>query len=389
MTRVESVESISGLDPHDGKAICIRIENGRIASITPTASNVDHWLSAGFIDLQVNGFNGYDLNSSSLDADEVVGLTVSLAGTGVTTFLPTLITAPEDRIIGALRAIAAARAKSSLAAHAIPFVHVEGPHISPVDGPRGVHPEQYVRPPDVEEFDRWQAASGKLVGMVTMSPHWNGALQYISELTRRGVLVGIGHTDASVDLIHAAVKAGAVLSTHLGNGVADHLKRHPNLIWAQLADDRLIATFIADGHHLPADTLKAMLTAKGVERSILVSDSVALAGLPYGRYKTAVGGEVEVSQDGRILIPGTRTLAGSSHPLRYGIANVARLPMFCLEKALVMATANPGKFVQARGVLRVGASADLVRFRWDPAQGEIELDSVVIMGVEQLGSAEN
>lgn len=373
------MQSIHGRNPFTGEFNEIAIENGVIQSIAPALPVGDLWLSPGFIDLQINGYAGCDLNAESITPDLVTTLMYKLFAAGVTTFIPTIITAPEDRIIAALRAIGEARNLSPLVRHVIPFVHIEGPHISPADGPRGAHPRGHIRPPDIVEFERWQTASGGLVGMVTLSPHWDSAMAYIAHLASRRCVVAIGHTDAEPSRIHAAAEAGAVLSTHLGNGVADSLPRHPNVLWAQLADDRLSASFIADGHHLPADTMKAMLRAKGTERSILVSDTVALAGMPPGRYETSVGGAVELTPEGRIGIPGTRTLAGAALPLKSGIATVARLPGFSLRDSILMATANPGRFAGGRGELQVGADADLVQFRWD--QGDIKIVKVLVGGV--------
>src|ERR1700734_2816426 len=174
----------------------------------------------------------------------------------------------------------------------------------------------------------------------------------------------MGHTGASAEQIRLAVDAGARLSTHLGNGVATVLQRHPNLIWAQLADDRLTATFIADGHHLPADTLKAMLRAKSIGRTILISDLVSIAGLAPGEYETPVGGKVCLHADGRLNVAGSAYLAGATAPLKDAVGYVAANTGFSLGDAVQMATANPGRFAGGRGVLCVGASADMVRFRW-------------------------
>jgi N-acetylglucosamine-6-phosphate deacetylase len=374
---------ITGRDPSSGESLAISIENGKIQAIAPGPANENAWLSPGFIDLQVNGYLGSDLNSGTVDPETVIALTRKVIATGVTTYLPTVITSSEARIIAALRAIAEARRLSPLVAHAVPYVHVEGPYISPVDGPRGAHALEHVRPASLAEFDRWQAASGNLVGMVTLSPHRDDALEYISVLASKGGLVAIGHSDATPAQIHAAVDAGATLSTHLGNGLGSPLPRHPNLLWAQLAEDRLTACFIADGHHLPADTLKVMLRAKGTDRSILVSDVVALGGMPVGIYNTGVGGAVEVTSDGRVTsATGGKFLAGAYLPLIDGVANVAGMDGFSLKDAVQMATENPGRLVNGRGRLRVGADADLVRFHWDTTAAKPQIETVLVMGRE-------
>ena len=292
-------KSITGRDPSSGEPLKVTIENGQIETIAMGPTDETAWLSPGFIDLQVNGYLGSDLNAGTVDPEVVISLTRKMISTGVTTYLPTIITASEERIIATLDAIAEARRSDPLVAHTVPFVHVEGPYISPEDGPRGAHARQHVRPASLAEFERWQTASNNLVGMVTISPHRNDALKFISVLSKMGILMAIGHSDATPAQVHDAADAGATLSTHLGNGLGSPLPRHPNLLWAQLADDRLTAAFIADGHHLPADTLKAMLRAKGIDRSFLVSDVVSLGGMPVGIYDTGVGGAVEVTADGR------------------------------------------------------------------------------------------
>ncbi len=375
--------SITGRDPSSGNALEVTIIDGRIQAIAPSSTEEAPWLSPGFIDLQVNGYLGSDVNSDDIGPDVMLALTSKMLALGVTTFLPTIITASEEKIIRALRAIAEARRASPHVAHAVPFVHVEGPFISPQDGPRGAHALEHVRPASLAEFTRWQAACGDLVGMVTVSPHSDSALEFISALANKGIVVAIGHSHATPAQIHAAADAGATLSTHLGNGLGSPLPRHPNLLWAQLAEDRLAATFIADGHHLPMDTFKSMVRAKGIDRSILVSDAVALGGMPVGIYQAGVGGAVEVTADGRVIdATGGRFLAGAYRPLTAGIAHAATIDGISLGGAIQMATENPGRFVDRRGTLQIGAEADLVLFHWDAAANGLEIQTVRVEGEE-------
>src|SRR5450756_1114943 len=163
-----------------------------------------------------------------------------------------------------------------------------------------------------------------------------------SDVYKRQV-ASIGHTNATGDQIRAAVDAGARWSTHLGNGAHAVIRRHPNYIWDQLAEDRLSAGFIFDGHHLPPAVMKTVLRAKGVERTVLVSDAVSIAGLPPGRYTLFDGGEVELLASGRLELAGTPFLAGAVTALPTCIANAVRYAGATLSEAIRLVTANPSR----------------------------------------------
>lgn len=355
---------ITGLDPRSEHSIRVTVEDGVIARIEESKEDSDLYLSAGFVDLQVNGYAGFDLNSEQISMTTVVSLVDAMLAQGVTCFAPTLISAPEEQICAALSVIAEARKNHREVAECIPLVHVEGPHISPLDGYRGAHRADSIRPPSLKEFERWQNAGGGIVGIVTLSPHFDGSAEYIAALLKRGVHIAIGHSHATPEQISLAVDSGASLSTHLGNGIALEIPRHNNVLWRQLAEPRLTATFIADGHHLPWDVLKVMLRAKGVGRSVLVSDSVALAGMPAGIYNSPVGGRVELRADGKLCVFGSEMLAGSTASLSLCIGRAVQMTGLPLHDALEMANVNPGRFMSGRGQMAVGSRADLVRFRW-------------------------
>ena len=187
-----------------------------IESVRPSVEKTDSYLSPGWVDVQVNGFAGVDYNSPAATEEEIARSIKVLFSTGVTRFYPTVITGgPEDMC----RALAnLTRAKRNLASgEAMDGFHVEGPHISPDDGPRGAHPRRWVRKPDVDAFHRWQQAADGKVRLVTVAPEWPEALSYIESLVRTGVVISIGHTNATGPQIADAVSAGATMSTHLGN----------------------------------------------------------------------------------------------------------------------------------------------------------------------------
>ncbi len=337
------------------------------------------FLAPGFVDLQINGFAGVDYNSPAAPHDEIARSLRVLFSTGVTRLFPTIITGPPGATLEALRNLAAARESIEDGA-AIEAFHIEGPHISPEDGPRGAHPAEWVRPPDIEEFLRWQDAAGGHVRLVTLSPEWPDSTRYIERLTREGVCVSIGHTGATERQIRDAVSAGASLSTHLGNAAHDVLPRRSNYIWEQLAQDRLAASFIADGWHLTDAFLRVALRAKGIEHSILITDAVMPARCAPGPYQLG-SVEVELREDHRVVLRGGSRLAGSSLRMDHAIGNVMRAAGLSLTEAVTMATINParvGRVVSRQRGLRPGERADLVKFRFE--NGQIEVIETYLSG---------
>lgn len=342
------------------------------ALVSPGPEDDGVWLAPGFVDLQVNGFAGVDFNSVSEQDPETAWSEIGRAlramfSTGVTCCFPTLITAAPEAILANLRTLTRAREAlrdgPAAIGQAIEGFHIEGPDISAHDGPRGAHPRRWVRPPDFMEFQRWQEAAEGHVRLVTVSPEWPGVTGYIERVVGEGVVVAIGHTRATPEQIHDAVSAGATLSTHLGNG-ADPAPPKFNYIFDQLAEDRLAASFIVDGHHLPANFLRVALRAKGVDRSILITDAVAPAMSAPGPYRL---GEVDVEllEDQRVVLKGGRRLAGSSLRMDAAISNVMDIAGLTLTEACAMATINParvGRIAGRQRGLRPGARADLVRF---------------------------
>ncbi|MBV9769593.1 MAG: N-acetylglucosamine-6-phosphate deacetylase, partial [Bryobacterales bacterium] len=268
---------LSGLDVSTAAAVELSFDR--------TINVVDHLirpldgaalLAPGWIDLQVNGFAGVDYNSPASTHEQIAHSIRAMFACGVTRFFPTVITGSPENITAALRNLANAkesagdgsgRLESSASEFsAMEAFHLEGPYISPHDGPRGAHPAHWTRPPDLNEFQRFQDAARGHIRVMTLSPEWPEAPRFIENIVEKGVIASIGHTRASTSQIADAVSAGATMSTHLGNGADAVLPKHPNYLWDQLADDRLAASFIVDGFHLSSSFLTVALRAKGLER---------------------------------------------------------------------------------------------------------------------------
>lgn len=384
---------LTGRHYETGEPVEIRVEGGKIAAVgaapdeTAQAPGVlgddGYWLAPALFDSQVNGFGGKDLNAETTSPDDVAAVVHLLWESGVARFCPTVTTNSFPAMAHSLAAIRQACERDPYVMHASVTFHIEGPYISSEDGPRGAHPREHARPPDWDEFRRLQDAAGGQIGYVTLAPELPGAADFIENLAREGVVVALGHHAASPEQIRAAVDAGARHCTHLGNGAHAQLPRHPNYIWEQLAEDRLTAGIIADGHHLPPSVVKSFVRAKQLERTVLVSDAIAAAGLPPGRYQGNKGQTLEIAPNGRIGVADTPYLAGSGLRLHQGIGNAVRFAGISLAESIRLATQTPARVFGAGasyGRLEPGMDADILLFRWDEQAQEVHVAATVAAG---------
>lgn len=374
---------LCGYNVFDNTPLSIAVDNGRVQSISKAASaDGTAWFAPSLVDIQVNGFMGFDLNVEPLTPTDVCAIVRALWSVGTGFFCPTVVTASSQRISHALLAIVQACKYEALASRSVIGIHLEGPYISSEDGPRGAHPLEHTRDPDWDEFQRWQDIAEGNIRLVTLAPEREGAIPFIEKLVERGIVVALGHTNASASEIRDAIKAGARLSTHLGNGAHAVIRRHPNYIWEQLAADELWASLIVDGHHLPPAVVKSMMRAKTLARCILISDAVALAGLNPGRYQFA-GREVELTDEAKVCLVGTEYLAGSAIELMRGVENSVRFAGISLAEAFALATTQPARFLGVEkqlGYIDSPESANLVYFRWDAADYKIKVLATIFDG---------
>jgi N-acetylglucosamine-6-phosphate deacetylase len=346
-----------------GQWIELATDGGTISAVSladgpAEVADDDAWVAPAFWDIQTNGRWGISFSDPALTVDQTADIVRAQTELGTARLCPTLITAPRADLAHGVRTIAQACAADPEVAACVAGIHLEGPYISELDGYRGAHPLAAVRDPDWSEFQSLQdAAEGRIV-LVTLAPERRGAIALIERLVASGVVVALGHTAADGATLRAAVAAGARLSTHLGNGIAALLPRHPNPIWDQAALDYLSASFIADGHHLDRAVLRVLVRAKGAGRVILVSDASPLAGLPPGRY-----GEWAVDPSGKVVVAGSPYLAGSNQGLETGLNVLLGATEFSLAEAVATVTSNPSRLLdRPEPKLAAGQAANLVVF---------------------------
>ncbi len=293
----------------------------------------------GLTDLQVNGYAGIDFNDETLTPGALDHALEAMRRANVTACLPTLITADEATLAARFAALDNAVARSRLGPLMVPGFHLEGPFLNAAPGYAGCHPPSAMIPPDPAVLERLSQPLHRPILLLTLAPEQPGALSVVRFAVGRGMVVAMGHTQADHAITTEAVRAGVTLSTHLGNALPQPQPKFLNPLMAQLAQDPLNASFIADGIHIPPDVLKVLIRAKTPRRSILVSDATAAAAAPPGHYRFA-GTNIQ-SHGGSVRITGSTLLAGSSLCLDQAVRNVVAWNLADAVTAVAMASAHP------------------------------------------------
>jgi N-acetylglucosamine-6-phosphate deacetylase len=238
-----------------------------------------------FFDIQVNGYAGVDFMQQNLTDEALHTACERLEQDGVSGILATVITDTIEVMAGRLRNLARARVGSPLATRIVYGIHIEGPFLSPIDGFRGAHPRDAIRPANWEEMEILLDACDGLARLVTLAPEHDPGLTVTKRLAANGIRVSAGHCNPSLDELKAGIDAGVSMFTHLGNGCPMLMHRHDNIIQRALSlSDQLWICLIADGVHVPFPALSNYIRAAGVDRCIVVTDAIAPAGLGPGRY---------------------------------------------------------------------------------------------------------
>lgn len=303
-------------------------------------------VTPGLFDIQVNGFAGVDFNDENIDAGKLDIALEAMLKTGVTRCLPTLITASAPVLMRRFQALDRAVAESPLAALMVPGYHLEGPFLNPAEGYAGCHPAKAMTPPDIRLIDEIEKGLSRPILLVTCAPEFDEGMAFINALADKGKCVAVGHSNVGYAQLEWAARAGARLSTHLGNGIPQVLPKLDNTLQAQLSCDTLYASFIADGLHIPPFALKNLLRAKTFARSILVTDAISAAACAHSGMYNFAGEQVERTDDGSVRLPGASNLAGSSLTLDRAVRNLVTWNIASFAQAIEMATTHPQQLMQ-------------------------------------------
>jgi N-acetylglucosamine-6-phosphate deacetylase len=332
-------------------------DSGAIASIEPESApqSAQTTVTATFLDIHTHGGAGHDVMQATPEA--LCNVSRFMASHGVGHFLPTTVTASVEKTLASLEGIARAIDQASTSGWdsrlARPIgIHLEGPFIS--HAKRGVHPPAQILPPDIALFDRFQQAASGHIRLITIAPEIPGALDLVRHCVENGVRVSLGHTNATSTEARKGIDAGARSATHTYNAMRPLDHREPGVLGVVLDEDELYAELICDGVHVAPELVRLWLKAKGPRRAILVTDSMAAAGMPDGDYmlgtfavKVADGRAVSADD----LIQGKQTLAGSVLTLDRAVSNLQQFTGASLRVAAGLASHNPAALLGLEGTI--------------------------------------
>ena len=340
------------------------LEDGVIRDVAPgTQRNIpadrtirveDGWIVPGFLDIHTHGGAGHDTMDATAEA--LAGIAHHLARHGVTGFYPTTMTASAEDIDRCLSVFSSTREALNGSGARMLGIHLEGPYVS--HDYRGTQPVELLRDPDPGEYQPWLDSG--LVRLITLAPELPGAAELITRAAGLGIRIAIGHTHATYTQSIEAFDLGATQATHLFNGMPPMHHREPGPVGAVLSDDRVYAQLIPDGLHVHPAVLKLAVSAKGVERTVLVSDANRGAGMPDGTYMLGV---VRVHTRNGVARNDQGGLAGSTVSLAQGLRIIMHATGLSLPEAIPMVTRVPAAamgIAPTKGRLAPGSDADIV-----------------------------
>ncbi len=349
--------TICGKIPFNSRLVPVEIETEGevIKSIREIEDDNFPVILPGFIDIHTHGGGGMDVNHIE-NMEDVEKLSLFYASHGVTSFQLSLVTDTEESMTKCLEVLGDAKERTLGGAQLV-GIHLEGPFLS--DEYKGSMPSELIVDPDPELFDRYYAASRGHISYITLAPERDGAMEFVSMLRRKGVVVSMGHSSAEYETAMEAIKNGVTSATHLFNAMKLFHMHRPAISGAALESDSVYTEIISDGFHLHPGTVRLVLKTKGLDRVVAITDSIMAAGLPDGEYKLGVNDVVVKDGDAK-LRNGVR--AGSTLTLDKALRNLIKFTGLGPETLWRILSKNQSELMglSDRGSLVVGKRADMV-----------------------------
>lgn len=358
----------------------LEVTDGKFGNYTtekPDGEIVDYsdsWILPGLVETHIHGYLGHDVMDA--DPEGIRAMSKGLVSAGVTSFLPTTLTASEEQLTKAAEVVAEEADKVTGAK--IQGIFFEGPFFT--EEHKGAQNPKYFGNPSVEKFDRWQEASKGLIRKIAIAPERDDTIPFVTEMSRRGVKVALGHSSATCAQAKKAVDAGASVFVHTYNGMSGLNHREPGMVGAALTSDDAYAEIICDGHHVDPNAIDVVVRAKGPERTVLISDCMRAGGMPDGDYTL---GEFPVRVENgaaRLTSPG-HSLAGSILRLEQAVQNVVSWNIATAADAVRMASetaAESAGIADRCGSIRPGRDADFI-----VVTPELQLEATYVDGIEK------
>jgi len=342
-----------------GKGVALEWRDGVITNLRATTKAVanDKWIAPTLVDLQVNGFAGVDFQRDDLTVDQLLTATRALRAAGCCRFLLTLVTDEWTKLTARLRHLRKLRSQSSELEQAIAGWHVEGPFLSSEPGFHGAHDPALMLDPEPEKIHQLRSLTENDALLLTVAPERKNALEAIALATSLGIKVSLGHTNASTEVLHQAVAAGATCFTHLGNACPQQLDRHDNILWRALDTPGLTVSLIPDQIHISPQLFRLVHRALGKESIYYTTDAMAAAGAPPGAY-TIGALELEVGADQIVRQPGRSNYAGSALRPIDGVFRAAQMLRCGWREVWDGFSVRPAKWFGLNSRLEVGEPAN-------------------------------
>jgi len=341
------------------KPVRLRWTDGCVTHLEEVSSAPPHnqWIAPGLVDLQVNGYAGVDFQGDDLTVDDLLVAVRGLRSAGCTSFLVALITDEWPRLMQRLRRLRSLRSKSAELQAAITGWHIEGPFLSAEPGFHGAHDASCMRDPSPEHIHELRATAGNDPVLLTVSPERSGVLAAIEAAISERMVVSLGHTDASAEMLRQAVKAGARAFTHLGNGCPRALDRHDNILWRVFETPGLMASLIPDQIHVSPPLFRLIHRVLDPESIYYTTDAMSAAGAPPGRYRL---GKLELNVGADLIVrqPGQALFAGSALRPIDGIFRAAQMLGCSWQEVWPRFSAAPAKLLGLKNELAIGQPAD-------------------------------